>query len=91
MMMTYDINYENKTHDLRLEIAELTWQIYRTAAKHLGITLDEYIDFTMNMQFETKDYSLDEIEGMYAEYCREYDIPCMQIDISNPMKLLGAI
>lgn len=82
---------ENRLYDLNMETAELTFELYQQCAKYLGITVDEYIDFVQDMEINTQDYTLDEIEGMYAEYCQEYDIPCMQIDIGVPMKLYGAI
>ena len=91
MRQIYDIELENRLYDNTMEIAELQFELWKIAAEQLGITVDEYCDFIQDMDIETTDYTLDEIEGMYAEYCREYDIPCMQIDIGIPMKLYGAI
>lgn len=91
MTQIYDIQLENRLYDNNMEKAEAEYNIWIVCAEQLGITVDEYIDFMLDMELETKDYTLDEIEGMYAEYCQEYDIPCMQIDIGIPMKLYGAI
>lgn len=91
MAQIYDIQLENRLYDNNMEIAELEYSIWVICAEQLGITVDEYIDFMLDMQFETREYTLDEIEQMYVEYCQEHDIPCLQIDISNPMKLYGAI
>lgn len=91
MKQIYNIDLENKLFDGKMLIAEMTYHIYEICAKRLGITVEEYIDFTLDMQIETAEYTLEEIEGMYAEYCQEYEIPCMQIDIGVPMKLYGAI
>ena len=91
MKQIYDIELENKLFDGKMLIAEMTYNVYEICAKRLGITVEEYIDFTIDMQIETAEYTLEEIEGMYVEYCQEYEIPCMQIDIGVPMKLYGAI
>ena len=91
MVQIYDIQLENRLYNNNMEIAESEYNIWVICAEQLGITVDEYVDFMLDMQFETRDYTLDEIEQMYVEYCQEYDIPCMQIDISNPIKLYGAI
>ena len=91
MKMLYDIELKNSLYDNTMRQSELYIKMCQLCAEQLGITVDEYIDFTLDMQIETRDYTLEEIEQMYAEYCQEYDIPCMQIDIGIPMKLYGAI
>lgn len=91
MIKTYDIDLENRLYDNTMEQSELYIEMCQICAEQLGITVDEYIDFTLDMQIETRDYTLEEIEQMYVEYCQEYDIPHMQIDIGIPMKLHGAI
>ena len=91
-MLQYNAIHEAKTQDIALASAEATFNFWTTCAKLLGITLEEYIDFVQDMELmERTDYSLEELEQMYVDYCREYDIPCMQIAISNPMALMGAI
>lgn len=91
MLMTYYAEIEAKYHEDSLAIAENTYKAWEICAEQLGISVEEYIDFMQDMDFETFDYTLAEIEQMYVEYCQEFDIPCMQIDIGVPMKLYGAI
>lgn len=91
MKMLYDIELENRLYDNTMEQSELYIEMCQICAEQLGITIDEYINFTLDMQLETRDCTLEGIEQMYTEYCQEYDIPCMQIDIGIPMKLYGAI
>ena len=91
MRQIYDIELENRLHDSNLEISELTYEAWALCAEQLGITVEEYCDFMLDMEINTVEYTLEEIESMYAEYCQEYEIPCMQIDIGVPMKLYGAI
>jgi hypothetical protein len=91
MLMTYYAEVEAKCHEDSLAIAENTYKAWEICAEQLGISVEEYIDFMHDMDFETFDYTLAEIEQMYVEYCREFEIPCMQIDIGVPMKLYGAI
>ena len=85
------MNYNDNHYDLQLALTEADYNLQVVAAECLGITLDEYLDFVVDMQVDTIEYTLEEIEDMYAEYCQEYDILCMQIDIGVPMKLYGAI
>ena len=87
----YDIALENRLYDLTIKQSELEFNLWRLAAQHLGISLEEYIDFMHDMEIQTEEFNLDELDMMYAEYCQEFDIPCMQIDIGIPMKLYGAI
>ena len=83
--------FEHNNYDLQMEYIEADYELQKAAAELLGISLDEYLDFVEDMEINTVEYTADEIEQMYVEYCQEYDIPCMQIDIGVPMKLYGAI
>ena len=91
MTQIYNIQLENRLYDNNMEKAEAEYSIWVICAEQLGITVDEYVDFMLDMELETNDYTLDEIEQMYIKYCQEPDILCMQINISNPIKLYGAI
>ena len=89
-MKTYYQQIEMKNHERDLFIAQTTYEMWNAAAHYLGITLEEYIAFMQDMEMQEEEcYSLEDIEQMYAEYCQEYDRPCLQID--NPMHLYGAI
>lgn len=91
MLTTYNAELEAKRQEDYIALAEATYRGWQICAEHLGISVEEYIDFVLDMDFETFDYTLAEIEQMYVEYCQEFEIPCMQIDIGVPMKLYGAI
>ena len=56
------------------------YELQCKAAELLGISIDEYLDFVRDMEIDTIEYSLEEIEQMYIEYCQEYDIPCEQLE-----------
>lgn len=91
MLAIYNAEKEAREHEVNLMLAQNTYEAWQICAKQLGISLEEYIDFMHDMDFETFDHTLEEIEAMYADYCREFEIPYMQIDIGAPMKLYGAI
>lgn len=91
MLTIYNAEKEARDHEINLMLAANTYEAWQICAKQLDISLEEYIDFMQDMDFETFDYTLEEIEAMYADYCKEFGIPCMQIDIGVPMKLYGAI
>ena len=63
----------------RMIEAESDFQMQVAGAELLGTTLEEYQDFERDMMFNTIEYTAEEIEQMYAEYCAEYDIPYEQI------------
>lgn len=75
--------------DEHLASVEADYKLQQVAAESLGITLEEYLDFVADMEVDTVDYTFNEIEQMYVEYCEMFEIPCLQID--NPMALCGAI
>ena len=64
--------------EMRQASAQTTWHFWQTCAKMLSITIDEFIDFMTDMEIEPLHMSLEELEAEYADYCREFDIPCMQ-------------
>lgn len=78
-MKTYLEHIDGITTDYQIATIEADYELQKTTAKLLGITLDEYLDFIADMEVNTIEYTLEEIEGMYAEYCQEYDIPCEQL------------
>lgn len=65
--------------DAEMAYIEADYKLQQIAADCLGITLDEYLDFVADMEVNTVEFDLDELEQMYAEYCRDYGIPCEQI------------
>lgn len=68
------------THNTRLELAEIDYELAKLNADWLGISIDEYYDFVADMDGEvTDDITPEELEEMYVDYCREYEIPCLQI------------
>lgn len=68
------------THNTRLELAEIDYELAKLNAEWLGISIDEYYDFIADMDGEvTDDITPEELEEMYVDYCREYEIPCLQI------------
>ena len=68
------------TYNARLELAEIDYELAKLNADLLGISLDEYYDFVADMDGEvTDDITPEELEEMYVDYCREYEIPCLQI------------
>lgn len=67
-------------HNARLELAEIDYQIAQINANYLGISLDEYFDFITDMDGTIEDdVTPEELEEMFVDYCREYEIPCLQI------------
>ena len=79
-MRTY-YNNEIQTIEERIRIIEAIsdFQMQVAGAELLGISLEEYQDFERDMMINTIEYSAEEIEQMYVEYCAEYDIPCLQV------------
>lgn len=68
------------TYNARLAIAECDYELAKLNANYLGISIDEYYDFIADMDGEvTDDITPEELEEMYVDYCREYEIPCLQI------------
>lgn len=68
------------TYNARLELAESEYELAKLNANFLGISIDEYFDFVADMDGEvTDDITPEELEEMYVDYCREYEIPCLQI------------
>lgn len=67
-------------HNANLELAEIDYELAKLNADWLGISIDEYYDFVADMNGEiTDDITPEELEEMYVDYCREYEIPCLQI------------
>lgn len=67
-------------YDLRMNAIEKDYELQCTTAKLLGISIEEYLDFVRDMEVDTIEYTLEEIEEMYIDYCQEYDIPCEQLE-----------
>lgn len=65
-----------------LKLAEniADYELQVTTAKLLGVSIEEYLDFISDMEIDTIEYSLEEIEAMFMDYCREYEIPCNQLE-----------
>lgn len=66
--------------DVLMYATETDYELQCTTAKLLGISIEEYLDFIGDMAIDTIDYTLEEIEQMYIDYCQEYDIPCEQLE-----------
>lgn len=66
--------------DVLMQATETDYELQCTTAKLLGISIDEYLDFVRDMAIDTIDYTLEEIEQMYIDYCQEYDISCEQLE-----------
>lgn len=66
--------------DVLMNATATDYELQRTTASLLGISLEEYLDFVRDMAIDTIDYTLEEIESMYIDYCQEYDIPCEQLE-----------
>lgn len=69
-----------RLQELRLAADISDYELQCKAAELLGISIDEYLDFVRDMEIDTIEYSLEEIELMYNDYCRDYDIPCEQLE-----------
>lgn len=68
------------TYEARLAIAECDYELAKLNANYLGISIDEYYDFIADMDGMVEDdITPEELEEMYVDYCREYEIPCLQI------------
>lgn len=68
------------TYNARLAIAECDYELAKLNADWLGISIDEYYDFVADMEGDvTDDITPEELEEMYVDYCREYEVPCLQI------------
>lgn len=61
-------------YDLYMGAIEADYALQCTTAKLLDISIDEYLDFVRDMEIDTIEYTLEEIESMYIDYCQEYDI-----------------
>ena len=71
---------EYTTYEARLAIAECEYELAKLNADWLGISIDEYYDFVADMDGEvTYDITPEELEAMYVDYGREYEIPCLKI------------
>ena len=55
-------------HELRLAADIADYELQCKAAELLGISIDEYLDFVRDMEVDTIEYSLEEIELMYDDY-----------------------
>lgn len=44
------------------------YELQCKTAELLGISIDEYLDFVADMEIDTIEYSLEEIEMMYDDY-----------------------
>lgn len=66
--------------DVLMHATEADYELQRKTASLLGISIDEYLDFVQDMEIDTIEYTLEEIESMYIDYCQEYDIPCEQLE-----------
>lgn len=78
-MRTYFEDIQAIENESRQAQAAIDFEMQKAGAALLGISLEEYQDFERDMAIETIEYSAEEIEQMYVEYCAEYDIPCLQI------------
>lgn len=84
------MKFEHNNIDLQMEYIEAEYNTDKAAAALLGITLDEYYDFVYDMSVNPVECTADELEQMYVQYCQEYEIPCLQIAIGDPVALIGA-
>lgn len=69
-----------RLQELRLAADISDYELQCKTAELLGVSIDEYMDFVRDMEVDTIEYSLEEIEQMYIDYCQEYDIPCEQFE-----------
>lgn len=54
--------------DVLMQATETDYELQCTTAKLLGISIDEYLDFVRDMEIDTIEYSLEEIEMIYDDY-----------------------
>ena len=81
--MTYDVNFENALHEDKIALSECRYKLMQAIAEMLTITIEECCDFIAEtFDNDVEEYSPEDIEQMYIDYCAEYDIPCMQFDYS---------
>lgn len=66
--------------DIAMDATATDYELQCTTAKLLSISIDEYLNFINDMEIDTIEYTLEEIELMYMDYCKEYDIPCEQLE-----------
>lgn len=74
--MTNNVNLQ----ELRLASDIADYELQCKTAELLGVSIEEYLDFVEDMGVDTIEYSLEEIEQMYIDYCQDYDIPCEQLE-----------
>ena len=61
-------------HELRLSANIADYELQCKTAELLGISIEEYLDFVRDMEVDTIEYSLEEIELMYDDYISQgYD------------------
>lgn len=66
--------------DIRINATVTDYELQQQTAELLGISIDEYLDFIRDMEIDTIEYSLEEIEQMYLDYCQECEIPYEQLE-----------
>lgn len=66
--------------DIQMNATQTDYELQCKTAKLLSISIEEYLDFVQDMEIDTVEYTLEEIESMYFDYCQEYDIPCKQLE-----------
>lgn len=57
-----------KLQELRLAADISDYELQCKTAELLGVSIDEYMDFVRDMEVDTIEYSLEEIELMYDDY-----------------------
>lgn len=72
--------YTQIDFDYALAEAESSTKFWEVCAEILSISIEEFCDFMVEWDFDPIDCAtIEELESEYAEYCAEYDIPCLQI------------
>lgn len=60
--------------DVLMQATETDYELQCKTAELLGVSIDEYMDFVRDMEVDTIEYSLEEIELMYDDYISQgYD------------------
>lgn len=54
--------------ELRLAVDITDYELQCKTAELLGVSIEEYLDFVRDMEVDTIEYSLEEIEQMYDDY-----------------------
>lgn len=57
-----------RLQELRLAADISDYELQCKTAELLGVSIDEYMDFVRDMEVDTIEYSLEEIELMYDDY-----------------------